>query len=155
MLLLSLLLGGVLTSPGPGSAGTAKHRFAKPEQAAVARNFNIKMLKHPEINAMDERRSTQRFPLDNLYFVEISFMDSVTATCMLLNLSRGGAMLNLPGTMPKPLPVAGESFTVVSGPDVFSGVLEGHKGSIVWIKDTLCGIGFDEPLDREWETEFG
>ena len=103
---------------------------------------------------MDERRSAQRFPLDNLYFVEVSFTDSATATCMLLNLSRGGAMLNLPATMPKPLPVSGAPFTVISGPDVFNGALEGHKGSIVWIKDTLCGIGFDEPLSREWEEDF-
>lgn len=100
---------------------------------------------------MDDRRSAQRFPLDNLYFVEICFANSTTATCMLLNLSRGGAMLNLPATMPKPLPVNGASFEVVSGPEIFSGVLEGISGNIVWIKDTLCGIGFDEPLSREWE----
>ncbi len=100
---------------------------------------------------MDERRSAQRFPLDNLYFVEIRFQDFASATCMLLNLSRGGAMLNLPASMPKPLPVAGTTFTVISGPEIFSGVLEGHTGRIVWIKDTLCGIGLDEPLGREWE----
>ena len=100
---------------------------------------------------MNERRSTQRFPLDNLYFVEVCFKDSVTATCMLLNLSRGGAMLNLPPTMPHPLPVAGAEFTIVSGPEIFCGVLEGHTGRIVWIKDTLCGIGLDAPLEREWE----
>lgn len=100
---------------------------------------------------MDERRSSQRFPLDNLYFVEICFKNSDTATCMLLNLSRGGAMLNLPATMTKPLPVVGTTFTVVSGPEIFNGVLEGHTGRIVWIKDTLCGIGLDKPLGREWE----
>ena len=100
---------------------------------------------------MDERRSAQRFPLDNLYFVEISFTDCATATCMLLNLSRGGAMLNLPPTMPEPLPGPGAVFTIIGGPEVFNGILEGHTGSIVWIKDTLCGIAFDNPLEREWE----
>ena len=100
---------------------------------------------------MDERRSTQRFPLDNLYFVEVCFKSDCPITCMLLNLSRGVAMLNLPPTMPKPLPGPGAYFTILGGPEVFNGVLEGHTGSIVWIKDTLCGIAFDKPLDREWE----
>lgn len=104
---------------------------------------------------MDDRRATKRFPLDNLYFVEIRFSGDITATCMLLNLSRGGAMLNLPPGMPRPLPVTGASFVVLSGPEVFNGILEGHKGKIVWIKDTLCGIGFDEPLGREWEGALG
>ena len=53
--------------------------------------------------------------------------------------------------MPRPLPVAGSAYVVLSGPEVFNGILEGHKGKIVWIKDTLCGIGFDTPLGREWE----
>lgn len=100
---------------------------------------------------MDERRSAQRFPLDNLYFVEVCFQGSLNATCMLLNLSRGGAMLNLPAAMQKPLPEVGTTFTIISGPEIFSGVLEGHTGQIVWIKDTLCGIGLDNPLGREWE----
>jgi hypothetical protein len=71
---------------------------------------------------------------------------------MLLNLSRGGAMLNLPPTMQPPLPVLGTSFTIISGPEIFSGILEGRAGSVIWIKDTLCGLGLDEPLGREWET---
>ena len=94
----------------------------------------------------EDRRRAKRIPLDSLYFVKISFEGDDIITCLVLDISIGGLMMGLPPGMESATPPIGAKGIIRDASPEISEVLEPDlEVTIMWAKEGLCGISFDEP----------
>lgn len=97
----------------------------------------------------EERRKAKRIPLDSLYFVKINFGDDDIVTCLVLDISVGGLMMGLPPGKEGSAPPIGAKGVIKDASPEINEVLEPDlKVTIMWAKEGLCGISFDEPQPK-------
>jgi len=94
----------------------------------------------------EDRRRAKRIPLDSLYFVKINFESDDVITCLVLDISVGGLMMGLPPGMENVTPPIGSKGVIKDSSPEIAEVLEPElEVTIMWAKEGLCGISFDEP----------
>lgn len=92
-----------------------------------------------------ERRGQDRLTLDSDYLITVEGLESAKRSCRLLDISRGGARIQIQGSAPKSVALQ-TGVRIRADQPPLGALLNGLAGRIVWQNETFCGIEFDKPL---------
>lgn len=95
----------------------------------------------------DNRRKSRRIDFEGVDFASLEINGAFEAYATIVNISRGGLLLELFPMGPTTRPARGDAVRMLSCPEPLGPLLGDLAGRVVWVQGQRCGIRFDRPLE--------
>ena len=95
----------------------------------------------------DNRRESRRIDFEGVDFASLEINETYEVYAHIVNISRGGLLLELFPTGPTTRPAKGDAVRMLSCPEPLGPLLGSMAGHIVWVQGQRCGIRFGQPLE--------